>query len=74
MAGHPIADIGPFLRYEKLINPKHARHFIESYRENSNYQLPTDYLKIAELRDLVNLLQMLNTQNDQPYKDMDLIK
>ncbi len=73
MAGHPIADIGQFLRYEELIDKKHAENFIDSYCINSNYRLPANYKNIAKLRDLVNLLQMLDTKNDQTYKDQDLI-
>ena len=74
MAGHPIADIGQFLRYKEQVSPEHEQRFIESYQRASSYQLPPDYNTIARLRDLVNLLQMLTIKEKLPYKDHDLTR
>jgi Predicted aminoglycoside phosphotransferase len=74
MAGHAIGDIGQFLRINEQVNERNEKLFIDSYNHTAKDKLPDDYKKLARLRDLVNLLQMLNTEYNLKNKDRDLIK
>ncbi|MDP4089541.1 MAG: aminoglycoside phosphotransferase family protein [Bacillota bacterium] len=74
MAGHVLGDIGQFLRIEAQVPAELERVFIGSYNDTSGNRLPEDYKELARLRDLVNLLQMLNTEYDLKNKDRDVIK
>ncbi len=72
MAGHPLADIGQFLRYEEHVNAEQERVFIASYTASTVHPLLEPYRDLAKLRDLVNLLQMINIPATLPYKDQDM--
>lgn len=68
MAGHPLADIGQFFRYEEHFNKKLVQVFEQEYSKNSKYILINDWYKISKLRDLVNLIQLINNKEDMPNK------
>lgn len=73
MAGHPIADIGQFFRYDKYYNEDLIRAFEMEYRKYSDYILGDDWYKISKLRDIVNLIQLMDTEENMPYKFKDII-
>ncbi|WP_160687458.1 aminoglycoside phosphotransferase family protein [Clostridium sp. C2-6-12] len=68
MAGHPIADIGQFFRYEEYFDNNLIKAFEEEYNKNSDYKLIEDWYKISKLRDLTNLIQLINGNEDMPNK------
>lgn len=68
MAGHPIADIGQFFRYEKYFNNNLIEAFEDEYNKNSDCKLMEDWYKISKLRDLTNLIQLINANEDMPNK------
>ncbi|WP_238919143.1 aminoglycoside phosphotransferase family protein [Clostridium sp. YIM B02555] len=68
MAGHPIADIGQFFRYEEYFNKSLINVFKEEYNNNSDYKLSDNWYKVSKLRDLTNLIQLINTEDDMPNK------
>ena len=68
MAGHPIADIGQFFRYEKYFNNNLIEVFEDEYNKNSDYKLMKDWYKISKLRDLTNLIQLINADGEMPNK------
>ena len=72
MSGHPLADIGQFLRYSEQVNAKHEQVFMTRYQTCAAHPLLEPYRDMAKLRDLVNLLQMINISATLPYKDRDL--
>ncbi len=74
MAGHILGDIGQFLRIEEQVNMKNEKIFINNYNYHSKNKLPDDYKELVKLRDLVNLVQMLNSEYDLYNKDRDLIE
>jgi aminoglycoside phosphotransferase (APT) family kinase protein len=68
MAGHPLADIGQFFRYEEYFNKKLIEVFEDEYSKSSDYKLMKDWYKISKLRDLTNLVQLINANEDMPNK------
>ncbi|WP_297427816.1 aminoglycoside phosphotransferase family protein [Clostridium sp.] len=68
MAGHPLADIGQFFRYEEYFNKDLIQIFKEEYNKNSSYKLGDNWYKISKLRDLANLIQLINGYEDMPNK------
>lgn len=68
MAGHPLADIGQFFRYEEYFNKDLIRVFEDEYNKNSSYKLIDDWYKVSKLRDLVNLIQLINGKEELPNK------
>ncbi len=74
MAGHPLADIGQFFRYEECFNSKLIKAFEEEYNKNSSYKLMKDWYKISKIRDLVNLIQLIDTEEDMPTKHANIKK
>lgn len=68
MAGHPLADIGQFFRYEKYFNDNLVTVFEDEYNKSSSYKLSDNWYKISKLRDLVNLLQLIDTKEEMPNK------
>jgi aminoglycoside phosphotransferase (APT) family kinase protein len=74
MAGHPVSDLGQFLRYEEQVNEQNADAFISGYENGAGCDFSTDLKKTVLLRDLINLIQMLNCEQKKPYKDADLIR
>lgn len=74
MAGHVFGDIGEFLRFEEQTTTKSEKLFIDNYNYYAKNRLPDDYKELVRLRDLVNLLQLLNGRYDLQNKDGDLIE
>ena len=68
MAGHPLADIGQFFRYEEYFNKNLIRIFEDEYNKNSSYKLIDNWYKISKLRDLVNLIQLIDAKKQMPNK------
>jgi aminoglycoside phosphotransferase (APT) family kinase protein len=68
MAGHPIADIGQFFRYEEYFDDNLIHAFEAEYNKNSDYKLMDDWYKISKLRDLTNLIQLINADEEMPNK------
>lgn len=68
MAGHPISDIGQFFRYEEYFNNNLIQAFEHEYNKNSDYKLMKDWYRISKLRDLTNLIQLINVDEDMPNK------
>jgi len=68
MAGHPIADIGQFFRYEEYFNSNLLKAFENEYNKNSDYKLEKDWYKISKLRDLINLIQLIDGEENMPNK------
>ncbi|WP_291582091.1 phosphotransferase family protein [Clostridium sp. UBA6640] len=68
MAGHPISDIGQFFREEQYLDKNLISVFEKSYSEISKIKLSDNWYKLGKLRDLVNLIQMINGENDLPEK------
>ena len=68
MAGHPLADIGQFFRYENHFDNNLIGVFEEAYNQNSDYKLNKDWYKISKLRDLANLIQLINGEDEMPNK------
>ncbi|MCL6458308.1 MAG: aminoglycoside phosphotransferase family protein [Gorillibacterium sp.] len=74
MAGHPIADVGQLFRYKELFPDSLKSCFVEAYNKNAASLLSENWEEEAKLRDLANLLQMLNNGLGQPAKSDDLKK
>ena len=68
MAGHPLSDIGQFFRYEEYFNKKLVQVFEDEYNKNSSYKLIDDWYKVSKLRDLVNLIQLIDSKENMPNK------
>ncbi|OOM72491.1 homoserine kinase [Clostridium puniceum] len=68
MAGHPLADIGQFFRYEEYFNKNLIQVFEDEYNKNSYCKLMDSWYKISKLRDLTNLIQLINANEDMPNK------
>lgn len=73
MAGHPIADIGQFFRYEKYFDENLVEVFKNEYNKVSEYKLSDDWYKISKIRDLINLIQLLDTTEYMPKKHTEII-
>lgn len=72
MAGHPLADIGQFFRYDQYYNIDIIKEFEEEYRKHSDYILSDDWYKISKLRDMVNLIQLMAMDKNMPNKFNDI--
>jgi aminoglycoside phosphotransferase (APT) family kinase protein len=68
MAGHPLADIGQFFRYEEYFNDDLVTVFKDEYNKNSDYKLNDNWYEISKLRDLVNLIQLIDAKGNMPNK------
>ena len=68
MAGHPLADIGQFFRYEEYFNENLIKVFENEYNKHSSYKLIDEWYKVSKLRDLVNMIQLLNAKENMPNK------
>jgi len=73
MAGHWLADIGQFLRDRSEIDDDHGRSFIEGYLAEADHTLPERWKRTMALRDLVNLVQMLESSKGKPVQEAGLI-
>lgn len=72
MAGHPLADIGQLFRYEEYFNKQLISIFEDEYRKKSDYILPDNWYKLSKIRDLANLIQLLDFEEDMPNKYMEI--
>ena len=63
-ADHTITDIGQFIRIQEQIGPLQERAFIEAYQGNAVHPLPANWRTLARLRDLVNLLQKMSSEEE----------
>jgi len=68
MAGHPIADIGQFFRYDQYFDKRLINSFEDEYRKQSDYNLPENWYKISKIRDMANLIQLIDKDGDMPNK------
>lgn len=68
MAGHPLADIGQLFRYEEYFNTNLLKAFEDEYNKNSDYKLERNWHKISKLRDLINLIQLIDGEVNMPNK------
>src|SRR5690606_18041198 len=59
MAGPPLADLGQFLRDEDELPSACVAGLVEGYERGAGRPLPVDFRRLARLRDLLNLLQLL---------------
>jgi aminoglycoside phosphotransferase (APT) family kinase protein len=74
MAGHPLGDIGQFFRYEEYFDKGLIEAFKDEYDKVSDYKLIDNWYKISKLRDLVNLIQLVNTKENMPIKHRNIKK
>lgn len=74
MSGHSIADIGQLFRYDDQFPVVQRNTFAQAYNERSSWELPADWENQGNMRDLVNLLQMLGVEGELPVKFSDLIR
>ena len=58
VSGSPLADVGHFLRYERIRRPPVEPHFRAGYLEDGG-RLPTEWRRLARHVDLVALCEML---------------
>lgn len=72
MAGHPLGDIGQFFRYDKYFSDYLVKVFEDEYNKFSDYELVNNWYKISKIRDLVNLIQLINGEKDMPNKYNDI--
>lgn len=72
MAGHPLADIGQFFRYDEYFDSNLINAFEDEYRKQSDYILPENWYKISKIRDITNLLQLIDKDEDMPNKCSDI--
>ncbi|SFD06726.1 phosphotransferase family protein [Clostridium uliginosum] len=68
MAGHSLADVGQFFRYKRYFNKDLMNIFEEEYNKYSKNKLIKEWYKIAKLRDLVNLIQLISAEEEMPNK------
>jgi aminoglycoside phosphotransferase (APT) family kinase protein len=72
MAGHPLSDVAQFFRYGEDFGERERRTFERGYRSIPGMQLPPEWERTGKLRDLANLLQMIDAEGERPLKDEDL--
>ncbi len=63
---HRITDIGQFFRYKGSFSDKQIKLFQDTYNLYAENPLPNDWMKLAKLRDLVNLLQLVSSDKELP--------
>lgn len=73
MAGHPIADIGQFFRYDEYYSEDLIKDFEIEYKKCSDYILKDDWYRISKIRDIPNLLQLMDTDEQMPHKFNNII-
>lgn len=71
--GHTLADVGQFFRYRARFRDDEFKRFEKAYNETAASPLPENWQELSRLRDLVNPLQMLGAEQEQPEKYADLI-
>lgn len=72
MAGHPLADIGQFFRYDEYFDKNLINAFEYEYKKQSDYILTDDWYKISKIRDITNLIQLIDKEEDMPNKYFDI--
>ena len=71
--GHSLADIGQFLRYRSFFKDTHIKLFEQVYNTFANRKLPDNWFELSLFRDLVNPLQLLSSNQEAPFRNLDLI-
>lgn len=69
---HQVSDPGQFFRYSDCFSTSHLSRFQTVYNSESKNKLPDNWYSLARLRDMVNLLQMINVNIKLPKKNQDL--
>lgn len=72
MAGHPLSDLAQLFRRQESFSVFQRERFERVYREHADFQLPDNWFHLGQLRDLANLLQMINSSSHSPYQYADL--
>jgi aminoglycoside phosphotransferase (APT) family kinase protein len=72
MAGHPLADVGQFFRYQEDFGMRERQAFERGYNSVPGMCLPPGWEHTGKLCDLANLLQMIDAEGEHPRKDADL--
>ena len=68
MSGHPLADIGQLFRYDQYYDEYLIKEFEKCYRLNSDYVLQDNWYNLSKLRDMINLIQIINNKGNMPNK------
>ncbi|MBI9012445.1 MAG: aminoglycoside phosphotransferase family protein [Clostridiales bacterium] len=63
---HMLTDMGQFFRLSKKFSEKQLKIFEHIYNKEANIALPENWYELARLRDLVNLLQLISSEQDLP--------
>lgn len=63
---HRITDMGQFFRLTKKFSQKQVMLFEHTYNSEAHTPLADNWLELARLRDLVNLLQLISFDKDLP--------
>jgi aminoglycoside phosphotransferase (APT) family kinase protein len=72
--GHSLADVGQFFRYRSFFTDTHISLFEQAYNAAANRKLPGNWSELSLFRDLVNPLQMLSSNHEAHYKNLDLLR
>jgi len=66
MAGHLSSDLGQFIRKERWASQTIECSFIRGYQRGRHTELPSNWRTLARFRDLANLLQLMDTEEERP--------
>ena len=69
---HMITDIGQFFRFSKKFSQNQFDIFEHFYNNEAKVPLPENWYELARLRDLVNLLQLISSDQELPNYHMTL--
>lgn len=70
--GHKLGDIGQFFRYRSCFTEEQLSVFEKEYNQYAMVPLPSDWVELSRLRDLINPLQMIGSTQELPIKYADL--
>ena len=71
--GHSLADIGQLFRYRSFFKDTDIELFEQVYNTYAGRKLPDHWFELSIFRDLVNLLQLLSSQQEAPSRNSDLV-
>lgn len=66
LSGPKYLDIGQFFRYKELFSIKSKTEFINGYNEVANKPVKNNWMKMAKIMDLANLLCFLDNKIEKP--------
>lgn len=69
---HMLTDMGQFFRVTKKFSEKQFDVFESYYNKEAETPLPENWYELARLRDLVNLLQLISSDQELPNYHMTL--